>query len=91
MRIQTNAGSGAGVHYGEVIAPSAPPLIQRLGQVIAAVVLQRAMWKAEAELMALSDRTLKDIGLPRGEIRSAIRDAFARAELDAGSSILARS
>jgi uncharacterized protein YjiS (DUF1127 family) len=41
---------------------------------ITALVPNRALRKAEAELMALDDRMLKDIGLDRSEIGSVLMD-----------------
>jgi uncharacterized protein YjiS (DUF1127 family) len=42
---------------------------------IAGCVAYRALRRAEAELMALDNRTLKDIGLDRSEIRSVLMDS----------------
>jgi uncharacterized protein YjiS (DUF1127 family) len=41
---------------------------------IANYVAHRALRRAEAQLAALDDRTLKDIGLDRSEIRSVLLD-----------------
>ena len=77
MSMQTSIGSEAAARAGGILAPAASWLAQRTWQVMAAILLRRAIARAEADLMALSDRTLKDIGLPRGEIRSAVREALA--------------
>lgn len=44
-----------------------------LRQYLARQIHQRALRSAEAALMALDDRMLRDIGLSRGEIGSAVR------------------
>ena len=44
-----------------------------LSQIAKAFIEWRAMRRAERELHALDDRTLKDIGLARSEIRGAVR------------------
>lgn len=46
---------------------------------IAELIIYRALRATEAELMALDDRMLKDIGLDRSEIKSVLR--IAREEL----------
>jgi uncharacterized protein YjiS (DUF1127 family) len=45
-----------------------------IGRTIAALIADRSLRKAEAELMVLDNRLLKDIGLDRSEIRSALID-----------------
>ena len=70
MSIQIVIGSDAAAPACGSASPSTW-LARRLRQMVAAVLLQRAIRRAEADLMALSDRTLKDIGLSRGEIRRA--------------------
>ena len=42
---------------------------------LAEYLRQRAIRRAEAQLRGLDDRMLRDIGLTRGEIHSAVRDA----------------
>lgn len=42
-------------------------------QMLARRILERACRNAEKKLMALDDRMLKDIGLSRSEISSAVR------------------
>jgi len=42
-----------------------------------ALIVDRALRKAEAELLALDDRMLKDIGLDRTEIASMLMDGAA--------------
>ena len=43
-------------------------------QMFAKFIHERALRRAEKELMALDDRMLRDIGLTRGEIASAVRN-----------------
>jgi len=43
-------------------------------QMFARFIHERALRRAERELMALDDRMLRDIGLSRGEIASAVRN-----------------
>lgn len=43
-------------------------------QMLARFIRERAMRRAENELMALDDRMLGDIGLSRSEIASAVRN-----------------
>lgn len=49
--------------------------LDRLRAAIATSLARRALRRAEAELLSLSDHTLKDIGLTRGEICSVLGDA----------------
>lgn len=64
--------------------PAIARLLRALRNAIAAWATRRAMRRAEAELMVLDDRTLKDIGLVRQQIgsalidRSELRDRFSR-------------
>ena len=50
-------------------------LFRAIRERLAAFARRRALRGAEAELMALDDQALKDIGLHRSEIRSALLDA----------------
>jgi uncharacterized protein YjiS (DUF1127 family) len=43
-------------------------------QMLARFIHERALRRAEKELMALDDRMLRDIGLSRSEIASAVRN-----------------
>jgi uncharacterized protein YjiS (DUF1127 family) len=49
-------------------------LSKAVRKTIAAFVAWRAFRRAESELMGLDDRALKDIGLDRSEIGSALMD-----------------
>lgn len=49
-------------------------LISRAGRMLAQHLLERAYRKAEMKLMELDGRMLRDIGLTRGEIASAVRN-----------------
>ena len=51
---------------------TARKLFEAVKMMITALVANRALRKAEAELMALDDRMLKDIGLDRSEIGSVL-------------------
>jgi uncharacterized protein YjiS (DUF1127 family) len=53
---------------------TARKLFEAVKMMITALVANRALRKAEAELMALDDRMLKDIGLDRSEIGSVLMD-----------------
>jgi hypothetical protein len=48
-------------------------MISSVGQMLAQPILERAYRKAEKKLMELDDRVLRDIGLSRSEITSAVR------------------
>src|SRR5690606_14914093 len=54
--------------------PALARLLQAARRAIAAYAARRAMRQAEAELMALDDRALKDSGLVRPQIQSALMD-----------------
>jgi uncharacterized protein YjiS (DUF1127 family) len=49
-------------------------LLAAVQKAIAALAAYRAFRRAESELMVLDDHTLKDIGLDRSEIGSALMD-----------------
>jgi uncharacterized protein YjiS (DUF1127 family) len=46
----------------------------RVRQMLARFIRERALRRAESELMMLDDRMLRDIGLSRSEIASAVRN-----------------
>jgi uncharacterized protein YjiS (DUF1127 family) len=50
-------------------------IISRAGQILAQRILERAHRQAEKKLLELDDRMLRDIGLSRSEITSAVRSA----------------
>ena len=50
-------------------------LISRAGRMLAQHLLERAYRRAEKKLMELDDRMLRDIGLTRSEITSAVRSS----------------
>ena len=50
-------------------------LISRAGRMLARQLLERAYRNAEKKLMELDDRMLRDIGLGRSEIASAVRSS----------------
>jgi hypothetical protein len=77
MSMQTTIGGEAAAPAAGTVATAASGLARRAGQAVATILLPCAIWKADADLMALSDRTLKDIGLSRGEIPSAVREVLA--------------
>jgi uncharacterized protein YjiS (DUF1127 family) len=52
-------------------------ILNAMKRAIAAILVDRALRKAEAALMALDDRMLKDIGLDRSEIGSMLMDGAA--------------
>ncbi len=49
-------------------------ITSRVRQLLAEYIRHRALLRAEKELMELDDRMLKDIGLARSEISSAVRN-----------------
>ena len=67
----TLAGRGVADGGGGVSVPALGNRVLRLGQALSAGRRRRA---AIGELSALSDHTLKDIGLNRGEIRSVVHE-----------------
>jgi uncharacterized protein YjiS (DUF1127 family) len=77
MSIQATTAGGAATQARGAVASAPSWLAQRAWQVMATILLQHAIWRAESDLTALSDRTLKDIGLSRGEIKSAVREVLA--------------
>lgn len=50
---------------------------QKIWECMAVYIYRRALRRAESELMMLDDRTLRDIGMTRGEISAAVRRANA--------------
>jgi uncharacterized protein YjiS (DUF1127 family) len=90
MSIQTHVIGGAAAPPSVAVALRTPWLVRRAWQAVAAVLVQHAIWRAEADLMALGDRALKDIGLTRGEIQSAVREALAADDFAARLSRSAR-
>ena len=57
-------------------------LLHIMGKRIAELLAHRALRAAEAHLYALDDRTLKDIGLHRSEIRSTLIELRTVAQSD---------
>lgn len=53
-------------------------MISRVWQMLAQRILERAYCKAKKNLMELDDRMLRDIGLSRSEIASAVRHSEQR-------------
>jgi uncharacterized protein YjiS (DUF1127 family) len=50
-------------------------LLSRAGRIMARLLLERACRRAESKLMELDDRLLRDIGLGRSAIASAVRSS----------------
>ena len=78
MSIQNQMERGASAHL--VVANGAgvrivTDMISRARQMLAQRILERAYRKAEKTLTELDDRMLRDIGLSRSEIASAVRDS----------------
>ena len=76
MSIQTQGERGVTDRF--VLASGAglrimSEMISCARQVLARRILERAYRNAEKKLMALDDRMLRDIGLSRSEITSAVR------------------
>lgn len=49
-------------------------IVLHMRQMLTRFIRERALRRAENELMALDDRMLRDIGLSRSEIASAVRN-----------------
>ena len=66
-----------GVGHSRAITQSLPPRSAFLKLILRSVLAKYGKWRrtrrAERELLALDDRLLKDIGLCRSEIPSAVR------------------
>ncbi len=58
--------------------PAVADMSSRVMQKLAQRILDRAYRKAEKKLMELDDRMLRDIGLSRSEIASAVRHSEQR-------------
>ncbi len=66
----------AGFSRLEIIVEAAAGAFRKLGKGVLAVYRSFEVSRARSELHALSDRTLKDIGLTRGQIDSLFRYGY---------------
>ncbi len=75
QRIHIDGYSGTGAETPKSTAKALlDAIVVPVRQMLAGFIRERALRRAENELMTLDDRMLRDIGLSRGEIWSAVRN-----------------
>ena len=75
QRIHIDGYSGTGTETPRSAATALiDAIVVPVRQMLAGFIRERALRRAENELMTLDDRMLKDIGLSRSEIGSAVRN-----------------